>query len=116
MIESTGQRIKMLRKRLKLTQDQLAEAVGANRVTIANYEAEKYKPSSEALLKIAETLNVTTDYLLGAEQNELPVISDDDIKFALFGVDPANITDAQFEEVKRFAQFVREQKMKQNGR
>jgi len=47
---------------------------------------------------------------------EPPIPNDDEIKFALFGVDPANITDAQFEEVKRFSQFVREQKMKQSGK
>lgn len=34
-------------------------------------------------------------------------VSDADLKFAIFG-DANNITDAQFEEVKRFAQFIRE--------
>ena len=33
--------------------------------------------------------------------------SDDDLKFALFG-SSKDITDAQFEEVKRFAQFIKE--------
>ena len=33
-------------------------------------------------------------------------VSDADLKFALFGDDAPEVTDAQFEEVKRFAQFV----------
>ena len=106
-MESTGQRIKVLRKKHKMTQDELAEAIGANRVTIANYEGDKYNPSSEALLKIADALKVTTDFLLGnaSQVDNLP--SDADIKFALFG-DPHNITDSQFEEVKRYARYIKE--------
>lgn len=37
-------------------------------------------------------------------------VSDDDIKFALFG--GANVTDAQFEEVKRFARYIAENNIK----
>ena len=43
---------------------------------------------------------------MGESQPTRPVIRDEDIKFALFGGD-AEITDEQFEEVKRFAQFVK---------
>lgn len=106
MSETIGQRIKRLRRAAKLTQDQLAEKINANRVTVAKYEKDAYRPSSEASLKIAQALNTTTDYLLGNEEAATQTISDDDIKFALFGADPHNITDAQFEEVKRFAQFL----------
>ena len=107
MAETTGQRIKELRKKYKITQDQLAESIGANRVTVANYESGKYNPSSEALLKISEALKVSTDFLLGNDNQANSIPSDNDIKFALFG-DPHNITDEQFEEVKQFAQFIRE--------
>lgn len=107
MIESTGQIIKTLRKKHKLTQDQLAEAIGSNRVTIASYEAGKYRPSSEAVLKIADVFNVSTDYILGNISQAEEVASDDAIKFALFG-DVSNITDAQFEEVKRYARYIKE--------
>ena len=36
-----------------------------------------------------------------------PRVTDDDIKFALFGGD-GEITDAMYEEVKQFAAFVRQ--------
>ncbi|MBQ6946357.1 MAG: helix-turn-helix domain-containing protein [Ruminococcus sp.] len=58
-------------------------------------------PSGERLLLIANYFNVSTDYLLGNTQHV-----DDDLKFALFnGAD--GITDEMFEEVKAFAEFVR---------
>ena len=68
---------------------------------------------ADRLAKIANYLEVTTDYLLtGEETKKAPTpegertVSDDDIKFALFGGD-GDITDAMFDEVKRFAQMVK---------
>ena len=64
------------------------------------------------LMKIAEYFNVSVDYLLtGEEIKKAPTdgeraVSDDDIKFALFGGD-GEITDAMYDEVKRFAQMVK---------
>lgn len=62
---------------------------------------------------IADYFGVTTDYLLtGRETEKAPTasgersISDSDIKFALFGGD-GEITDAMYEEVKRFARMVK---------
>lgn len=65
------------------------------------------------LMKIAEYFNVSVDYLLtGEETKKAPTpegerkVSDNDIKFALFGGD-GEITDAMYDEVKRFAQMVK---------
>ena len=70
-------------------------------------------PNGEALQTLADYFGVTTDYLLtGEETKKAPTpedertVSDDDIKFALFGGD-GEITDAMFDEVKRFAQMVK---------
>lgn len=63
--------------------------------------------------KIAEYFGVTVGYLLGTEgTKKAPApegersVSDDDIKFALFGGD-GDITDEMYEEVKRFAKLVK---------
>ncbi len=109
MNETTGQRIKRLRLSAHMTQDQFAEAINANRVTVARYEKDVFMPSSDALLRIAKVLKTTTDSLLG-EEDKSDDMSDTDIKFAVFG-DP-NVTDAQFEEVKQFARFIRERDKK----
>ena len=68
---------------------------------------------SDRLAMIANYLEVTTDYLMtGEEKEKAPIhkdgraVSDEDIKFALFGGD-GEITDTMFDEVKRFAQMVK---------
>ena len=67
----------------------------------------------DRLAMIAKYLNVRVDYLLtGEEKEKAPTpegerkVSDNDIKFALFGGD-GEITDAMYDEVKRFAQMVK---------
>lgn len=69
-------------------------------------------PNGETLNKIAEYFSVSVSVLLGEETKKAPTdegertVSDDDIKFALFGGD-GEITDAMYDEVKRFAQMVK---------
>ena len=61
----TGERIRELRKARNLSQDQLAELASLNRVTIAKYEAGKVEPGAQALARIADALEVSTDVILG---------------------------------------------------
>lgn len=61
-----GLRIKELRIKNGLSQDQLAEKLGMNRVNISHYERGKITNiPSDVLTKIADILNTHTDYLLG---------------------------------------------------
>ena len=82
--------------------------IGLNRSAVAKWKA-GVKPNGTTAAKRAAYLGVTTDYLLcGTEQNvSRTIVTDDDIKFALFGGD-GEITDAMYEEVKQFAAFVRQ--------
>ena len=83
--------------------------IGLNRSAVAKWK-DGGKPNGTTAAKLAEYFGVTTDYLLGqSEQRQpaRPTVSDEDIKFALFG-GGGEITDAMYEEVKRFAAFVRE--------
>ena len=63
--------------------------------------------------KIASYFGVSVGYLLGEETEQAPPetgrrpASDEDIKFALFGGD-GEITDAMYDEVKRFAAFIKQ--------
>lgn len=61
-----GERIRTLRKSLKMSQDDLADAIGANRVTISKYETGDYLPSITALEKLATALNTTISFLSGS--------------------------------------------------
>ena len=70
-------------------------------------------PRSATLSKIADYFGVTTDYLCGKENKKAPTVSgersvsDDEIKFALFGGD-GEITDEMYDEVKRFAAYIKQ--------
>jgi DNA-binding XRE family transcriptional regulator len=56
-------RIKELRARYDLTQDDLAKAVGVRRETILYLEKGKYNPSLKLAYDVAKTLKTTIDDL-----------------------------------------------------
>jgi len=78
---SLGQRIKMRRQALKLTQQELAEALGLTPQHISAIEKGKRAPSLPSLAKLAEELGVTIDYLLtgkeGVITDTIPAIKAD---------------------------------------
>ncbi len=85
--------------------------IGLNRAAVAKWK-NGGKPNGTTAAKLAEYFDVTTDYLLGRSEERAPAekpraVSDEEIKFALFGGD-GEITDAMYEEVRRFAAFVKE--------
>ena len=87
------------------------ESIGLNRSAVAKWKTGG-KPNGTTAAKLADYFGVTTDYLLGQTDKKTPAekqraVSDDDIKFALFGGD-GEITDAMYEEVKRFAAFIKQ--------
>lgn len=63
-----------------LTQKQLAEKIFVNRNTYQNYEAGTTQPDFATLKKIAEFFNVTIDYLIGADESDLILISKADFE------------------------------------
>ena len=99
-------RLKELREDRKISQKQLAEILRVSQQTVAKWETEKATPNPQTVVKLANILQVSADYLLGntAEKSFEP--TDEDIKFALFhGAD--DITDEMYEEVKRYAQYIK---------
>ena len=58
-------RLKELRQKKGLTQQNIADLVHVNRVTYTNWEKWNREPNFETLLKLASILNTTTSYLLG---------------------------------------------------
>jgi HTH-type transcriptional regulator, competence development regulator len=59
-----GDRIRDLRIKRDLTQDQLGEMLGMKRANIANYEAGRNVPPADILSNIADIFKVSVDYLL----------------------------------------------------
>ncbi len=55
--------IKVLRKGLRLRQEDIAIALGVTRQTINAIENEKYNPTLELAMKLAKLLNTTVEEL-----------------------------------------------------
>lgn len=72
-----SERLKLLRKQNKVTQEVLAEKVGVERSSIGKYETSNVVPSTEVLIKIAEYFGVSTDYLLGRDETTQHVNDDE---------------------------------------
>jgi transcriptional regulator with XRE-family HTH domain len=69
--ETIRDRIKSLRKKEKLTLDQLAEQAGLSKSYLWELENKDLpRPSGEKLAGVAKALNVTVDYLLGGDPAE----------------------------------------------
>lgn len=64
-MELMGERLRSLRKSKGYTQEDLAELAGIGRPNLAKYETGKSLPSVDILIKLADALDVSTDYLLG---------------------------------------------------
>ena len=63
--------IQKLRKRKRLTQESLAEAVGVARQTIAKWETGESAPDLEAAGRLAAVLDVSLDDLVNAPEEEV---------------------------------------------
>ena len=65
-----SENIKKLRKKLHLTQEQLAEICGVNRVTVSCWENGKYEPDRKSLEKLSVALNVSVDTLMSPQEQK----------------------------------------------
>jgi len=106
-----GEKIRSARKSLGLTQRQLADRLGVSNTSVSNWEKGLSRPDADMIQMLCGILRLQPNDFYGT--NEAPAedprrsVSDEDIKFALFGGD-GEITDAMFDEVKRFAAFLKQ--------
>ena len=92
------------RKQHQLSQQDVANLLGISRQAYAYYETEQREIRNEYLLRLSAYYGISVDALLG---RPAAPADDDAIKFALFGTQE-EITDAMLEDVKRYAQFIKE--------
>ena len=64
-----GEKLKLARKQIGLSQEQLAMKINVSRSAIAKWETDKGIPDVENLKQIAQILNVSIDYLLDDNQS-----------------------------------------------
>lgn len=66
--ESLGMRLREARKRLELTQDDLARRADISRQALSHYELGERIPTAEVLRRLARELGRSPDWLLSGEQ------------------------------------------------
>ena len=110
-----SERLKELRKQAHLTQVEIAGKLGIGQSSYADWERGRKKPTQDNLVRIAQVLNVSIDYLVGnfSEENTNKELENIEI---LFRKNSEGLTDA--EKVvfrKELIEFMEERK-KQFGK
>ena len=106
------EKIKGLRLSKKVSQQEIAEYLGVTKQAYSLYELGKRNVDNETLLKLSEYFGVSVDYLLGKEEKK--VVTDDDIKFALWGGEAENVDEEMLDDVYEYAKMrmkLKKQKM-----
>lgn len=103
-----SERLKNLRNQAQLTQVYVAEKLGISQPAYASWERGIKKPTQENLVKIAQILNVSVDYLVGnsdVKENNL-----DNIEL-LFRMNSKGLTEEEKEIFKKeLIEFIKERK------
>ena len=68
MIAGLGERLQALRKERRLSQKEVADALGISAAVVSNYESGERTPSLENLLSLSSFYRCSTDYLLGRDK------------------------------------------------
>lgn len=114
-------RIESLCEKKDISVTAMCKEAGVSRASLSDLKAgRKQRLSAGTLDKIAGFFGTTVDFLLGrAPEDTAPAhpgkgnVSDEDIKFALFGGD-GEITDAMYAEVRSFAAYVKQREAQKN--
>jgi transcriptional regulator with XRE-family HTH domain len=96
-----NENLKAARERKKMTQKEVADSIGVAKSTYSLYESGNREPNVQTIKKIADTLNVSADDLLG--------LSNDPLVLAAH-FDGDEYTEDELNEIRQFAEFVRSRK------
>lgn len=97
----------------KISPNAVCEELGLSNATATKWK-QGAMPRKATLQLVADYFSVPVDRLFSSEEKEKsPSVSDEDLKFALFGGDK-DIPDEVLDEVKRFAAYAKERYGKTN--
>ena len=98
---SFGTQLRLARKRKKLTQKDLADAVGARHNTVSNWEADRNMPDPDTVRLLCTLLEVDSNYFYETDPVESQL---SDIEFALFG-EVRQLSEQDKRDVLEFIRF-----------
>ena len=70
MAETFAEQLKRIRASKKLSQSDLANKIGLKPAAVSHFETGQRKPPLGTLMKLADALSVSTDYLLGRDTSQ----------------------------------------------
>ena len=111
-------RIETLCSRKGVTVTQMCREAGVSRGSITDLKCGRSETlSMKTISKLSEYFEIPSDYFTNEKGKEMLLeieynISDTDLKFALFGDE--NVDDESLEEVKKYAEFVRQMRNNKN--
>lgn len=102
-----------------ISPSKMSTEAGISRSIMTELKSGRTKqPSADTLKKISLYFNVPVEYLLDigtpseSDAPPEPEISDSQLLFALYGEVPDEITDEDISDIKKYAAFVRQRKIK----
>ena len=98
MGENFNENLKEARLKSGLSQKELSENIGVAKSTYSLYESGKREPNVNTIKKIASALNVSADILLGIDDQPTTLAAH---------FDGDDYTEDELDEIKQFAQFVK---------
>lgn len=103
-----SERLKDLRKQAGLTQVDVAEKLGISQPAYASWERGAKKPTQENLVKIAQILNVSVDYLVGNSEEKADELGNIEL---LFRMNSKGLTEEEKAVFKKeLIEFMKERK------
>ena len=99
--------IRTRRRILGLTMKQLANIVGVTEAAISHYETGRREPDNDMLLRIANALGVTVDYLIGHEDSPAPVTTQEKAPGTIDDQIMRELEGADVELVREVLNFIR---------
>lgn len=75
-----GKRIKEMRKKADMSQEELGKILGVSKVSVCHWEKEVKKPSSKNLIELSKILNAPVEYLIGSDSY---VVSESDSNYGM---------------------------------
>lgn len=98
MGENFNDNLRTARERKGFSQKEMAERIGVAKSTYSLYESGNREPNVQTIKKIADTLNVSADELLGIDDTPTTLAAH---------FEGEDYTEAEWDEIRKFAEFVK---------
>lgn len=96
--------LRTIREKRNITQVSLSVSLGVAQETISGYESGKSYPSVDTLIKLANILHTSTDYLLGRVDSDRPI-----------NFSTSDLTDDECDLLYSYRNLSKENKLKLEG-